>query len=158
MKIDFGVWVMSVASGNGIAAMPAPGMAAGDAFQGEPAAFKRAIFPERLQSVIGTGGLVPTGRPQQRRKCPLIQFYQDDEREAGYPIDRFHGAVGCFILWQPLTAENYFNFSTSRPRAAPIFSCTSGWSGISLPVYIKNRASRPPLFSRCSARACCCRR
>jgi len=38
-----------------VVAAASPGIAGEDSFQGEPCAFKRAVFPEGLYGIFGTG-------------------------------------------------------------------------------------------------------
>jgi len=56
--------------------MPTPRVAARYTFQCEPAAFKRAIFFNRLNTVLGTGRCIPARIRQNRRNKVLVCFYQ----------------------------------------------------------------------------------
>lgn len=56
--------------------MPAPGMAAADAFEREPASFKGAILADGLDTVLRTRGRIPARCTQHRRQQVLVRLDQ----------------------------------------------------------------------------------
>lgn len=46
-----------------IVPMSTPGVAAADAFNGEPGSFKDSVLPECLDAIVRTGGRKPAGPP-----------------------------------------------------------------------------------------------
>ena len=57
-------------------AVPAPGMAADDAFEGQPAAFDCAVFAHRFQSILRAGRGIAAARGNQRADSIAVKLNQ----------------------------------------------------------------------------------
>ncbi len=64
------------ASRHGIIPVPAPRVAAQNAFQCQPTAFQCAVFPQRLYGILRAGGRVAARRGRERRNAILVKLYQ----------------------------------------------------------------------------------
>ena len=53
----------------------------------EVQAFERAVFPERLESVLGTGRSESARWRSERGDALPVEHYKEDEREDGYLPD-----------------------------------------------------------------------
>lgn len=77
--------------------MPAPRVTAGNAFEAQPAAFKRTVLLHRLNHVMRAGRRIAAGIGQIRRKHHLISPHNEDEdgfhREFLKPLPKW-GGVG----------------------------------------------------------------
>jgi len=69
--------------------VPAPGMAAADALDGQPAALGRPMHFQRLDPIGRAGGRIAASRPQQRRYQKLVGADQDFQKVGG----RAHGSL-----------------------------------------------------------------
>ncbi len=77
-------------SRHGVVAMPAPGVAAAKALQGQPATLQRPMFFYGLHPIGTAGGCVAATRAQQRRYGQLVKA---DERGEQYGQQLLHCAV-----------------------------------------------------------------
>src|SRR3546814_18268151 len=68
-----------------VIAEAAPGVAAGEAFRGEPAAGKGAVAGHRLAGVVGAGRAVAAARRADRRDQQLVAEDTAEPGEAGGP-------------------------------------------------------------------------
>ena len=68
--------------GHGIISRAAPGVAAGQSTQGQPAAAQYAVGHDGFQGVGGTCGVKTTGRGQDRRDEQLVEADGQDEETA----------------------------------------------------------------------------
>jgi len=65
----------------GIVTMSSPRVATANTLHTQPKTFERSIFFKSLNGILGTGGNEAAFRSKQRRKNPLIEFDQCNERE-----------------------------------------------------------------------------
>ena len=75
-------WVVSTA---------APRVAGEDTLEGEPATFEEAIFLNRLDAVVGTGGYVATAIANEGRQRHLIDPNQENQELSRQLGDASHG-------------------------------------------------------------------
>ena len=75
-------WVVSTAP---------PRVAGEDSLEGEPAAFEEAVFLNRLDAVVGTGGYVATALANEGRQRHLINPNQEDQELSRQLSDASHG-------------------------------------------------------------------
>ena len=59
--------------------MPAPGVAAANAFQPQPATANGPVFADGLNGILRTGGRVAAGVGQVRRQDRLVNAHQPDQ-------------------------------------------------------------------------------
>jgi hypothetical protein len=88
--------------------MPPPGMTAGNPFEGQPKAFKKAIFFKSLNGIIGTTGGEPAAWADSGRNDPLIDLDQRYQWQTQYAKNGLHLVVAF----------------TSFCKATPIFVLT----------------------------------
>lgn len=62
--------------------VPSPGMAAGDAFDGQPASLERPVLPDRLDTILGAGGAVAATGTQQGGQQQLIGSDQQEKQQS----------------------------------------------------------------------------
>jgi hypothetical protein len=65
-------------------AVASPGVAAGNAFYCQPAAFKSAVLFDRLNPVLRAGWRIAAGSSGKRRDKVLIYFDQDYKKASKY--------------------------------------------------------------------------
>lgn len=73
-------------SGDGIVSASAPGMAAGQPPDGEPAPFQRTVFTQRLQGVLRAGRREAARRGRKRRDAQLVEAHEDNQRQGAEPF------------------------------------------------------------------------
>lgn len=127
-----------------VVAMPAPGVAAAKALQGQPATLQRPMFFYGLHPIGTAGGRVPTACAQQRRYGQLVKA---DERGKQYGQQLLHYAVvdsvaGGGVNWR------------SNLSVAVVSACsTVAYSGSAASVKRTNTCSCIPVgttgLSRC---------
>ena len=71
--------IQYTSSRNRIVSVPSPGMAAHYTLKGEPSTLDRAIFPQRLHRIFGTGRGIAAGGRQYPRRPPLPQPGDKDQ-------------------------------------------------------------------------------
>ena len=59
--------------------MPAPGMAAHDALDGQVAAFDRAVFSDGFYRILAAGRGIAAGSAEMRRYKQLVPTYENDK-------------------------------------------------------------------------------
>ena len=96
-----------------VIATAAPRVAGEDAFEGEPAAFEKAVLLNRLDAVVGACGYVAAALPDERRQRHLINPNQEDQ-ELGWQLgDAFHDWRATYFLINSLTALWVFSSTSS---------------------------------------------
>ena len=91
----------------------APWVAGEDALEGEPATFEEAIFLNRLDAVVGTGGYVAAALSNEWRQRHLINPNQEDQELGGKLGNAFHGWRATYFLINSLTALRVFSNTSS---------------------------------------------
>ena len=92
---------------NGINTAPAKGVAAEDAFEGQPAAFDRTVGFEARDAVLAAGWPIAATTEQMKAKVGLIEADQEDQKPPRFVVAVMLGrhrimrvrcaALTCFV-------------------------------------------------------------
>ena len=86
---------------HGVVARAAPGVAAEDAFECEPAAFERTVFLDSFHRILRAGGSVAAGSGGERRDAVTVEPYQPEHHLGEYRADKRPKRIDAFAQSVP---------------------------------------------------------